>query len=211
MSKQSAISRALSAVLVRDGSYCDDELDFKLGVGEEITVLRRVGYGSRVPDVVEDCSADVTILYMQGDPEPALVQLDNVVKRVPSARVVLMGRCESRSTALVAVRRGASGFLHEWLPRQQLQAALRLIAEGLDSALILLPRDSPRTSRGRIASQTLSKREREVIDLMASAYTNYQIARRLGITEGTVKRHVNSIFMKLRAVSRIDAVNKYLG
>jgi DNA-binding CsgD family transcriptional regulator len=55
----------------------------------------------------------------------------------------------------------------------------------------------------------LSEREQEVIGLVPQAYTNGQIARRLGIAEGTVKRHVNSIFIKLDAVSRLDAVNKY--
>jgi hypothetical protein len=48
----------------------------------------------------------------------------------------------------------------------------------------------------------------EVIEIVAEAATNMQIARRLGITEDTVKRHVSNILMKLGAVSRLDAVKK---
>ena len=59
------------------------------------------------------------------------------------------------------------------------------------------------------AIELLSEPEQEIIELIALACTNAQIARRLGIAEGTVKRHVNSIFIKLNAVSRLDAVNKY--
>jgi DNA-binding NarL/FixJ family response regulator len=56
--------------------------------------------------------------------------------------------------------------------------------------------------------QTLSPREREVLTHAAAALSNRQIATRLRITEGTVKRHLRNIFEKLGAVSRIDAVNK---
>lgn len=59
------------------------------------------------------------------------------------------------------------------------------------------------------ASETaLSRREREVLGLVARAMSNRQIADELCITEGTVKRHLHNIFGKLGAVSRIDAVNK---
>jgi DNA-binding NarL/FixJ family response regulator len=54
----------------------------------------------------------------------------------------------------------------------------------------------------------LSLREREVLVLVARAMSNRQIASRLSITEGTVKRHLRNIFGKLGATSRIDAVNK---
>ncbi|MGP4020450.1 response regulator transcription factor [Saccharopolyspora sp. 5N708] len=54
----------------------------------------------------------------------------------------------------------------------------------------------------------LSAREREIVDLVAQAMSNRQIASKLRITEGTVKRHMRNIFAKLRANSRIDAVNK---
>ncbi|MFC7107949.1 helix-turn-helix transcriptional regulator [Nonomuraea rubra] len=55
----------------------------------------------------------------------------------------------------------------------------------------------------------LSRREKEVIALVAAAMSNRQIATHLSVTEGTVKRHLRNIFHKLGAVSRIDAVNKY--
>ncbi|MFI6323673.1 response regulator transcription factor [Nonomuraea sp. NPDC050556] len=54
----------------------------------------------------------------------------------------------------------------------------------------------------------LSKREQEVLALVAEARSNAQIASRMGIAEGTVKRHLRNIFGKLGAVSRMDAVIK---
>ncbi|MES4887037.1 helix-turn-helix transcriptional regulator [Streptomyces sp. NPDC096012] len=58
------------------------------------------------------------------------------------------------------------------------------------------------------ACAALSPREKEVLERVAKAMTNSQIARQLGITTATVKRHLNNIYGKLDAVSRIDAVNK---
>ncbi|MEU4563512.1 response regulator transcription factor [Actinoplanes sp. NPDC023936] len=57
-------------------------------------------------------------------------------------------------------------------------------------------------------SVRLSRREHDVLSLAAEALSNSQIARRLFISEGTVKRHMRHVFGKLNAVSRIDAVNK---
>ena len=57
----------------------------------------------------------------------------------------------------------------------------------------------------------LSRREREVLDGVARALTNGQIARELGIRTATVKRHLNNLYGKLQAQSRIDAVNKAFG
>jgi DNA-binding CsgD family transcriptional regulator len=57
-------------------------------------------------------------------------------------------------------------------------------------------------------SDRLNAREREVLELVARALSNRQIAIKLKLTEGTVKRHLRNIYVKLGAVSRIDAVNK---
>jgi ATP/maltotriose-dependent transcriptional regulator MalT len=54
----------------------------------------------------------------------------------------------------------------------------------------------------------LSRREVQILSEAADALSNRQIAHRLGVTEGTVKRHLHNIFTKLAASSRIDAVNK---
>ncbi|MFF9274394.1 helix-turn-helix transcriptional regulator [Streptomyces griseosporeus] len=57
----------------------------------------------------------------------------------------------------------------------------------------------------------LSQREKQVLERVARAMTNSQIARDLGIETATVKRHLNNIYAKLQADSRIDAINKAYG
>lgn len=74
------------------------------------------------------------------------------------------------------------------------------------AVLAIMPPDSQ--SGRRSGRRLLSAREEEIIHYVGSALSNRQIATRLGISEGTVKRHLNNIFQKLGAVSRLDAVNK---
>jgi DNA-binding NarL/FixJ family response regulator len=69
------------------------------------------------------------------------------------------------------------------------------------------PRPGPAYANGE-AERVLSGREREILEQVAQAMSNSQIAARLRISESTVKRHMHNIFGKLGAVSRIDAVNK---
>ena len=57
----------------------------------------------------------------------------------------------------------------------------------------------------RKESQPLSKRELEVLELVAGGMTNRVVARRLGIAERTVREHIARIFLKLRVESRVEA------
>ncbi|MFE2037177.1 response regulator transcription factor [Streptomyces scopuliridis] len=74
------------------------------------------------------------------------------------------------------------------------------------------PRPPPPRPRSepdpRPRPDVLSPRELEVIALVAAGHSNRRAATQLGLTEGTVKRHLRNIFAKLGAVSRVDAVNK---
>ncbi|MFE3280628.1 helix-turn-helix transcriptional regulator, partial [Nocardia sp. NPDC059239] len=63
-------------------------------------------------------------------------------------------------------------------------------------------------NRDPLPDQALTDRELEVVEQVAGALSNRQIANALGITEGTVKRHLRNIFRKLGAVSRLDMVNR---
>ncbi|WP_433628826.1 helix-turn-helix transcriptional regulator [Nocardia sp. CA-120079] len=91
---------------------------------------------------------------------------------------------------------------HTWPPEPEV---LRRARSALDDALAALGECAVAVPSGR---NLLSPREREIVDLVAMALSNRQIAVRLAITEGTVKRHLRNIFTKLGAVSRLDVVNK---
>jgi DNA-binding CsgD family transcriptional regulator len=79
-----------------------------------------------------------------------------------------------------------------------------------DSVAEAEPPPPPPTEVGSAFDRILTRRELEVVALMAEGLSNRTIADRLVITEGTVKFHVNSILKKLRAANRAEAVSRYL-
>lgn len=69
-----------------------------------------------------------------------------------------------------------------------------------------------RTTSGECTSQScLSSREAEVLSLIAAGHSNVSIATQLYLAEKTVKNHINSIYAKLGAASRSDAISRWLG
>lgn len=135
----------------------------------------------------------------------------DAASRTPA--VVLLADAPNAAWAADALRAGARGVLPSDATSDEIIAALEAAAAGL----VTLPADlaadlvaATRTSnaaRQSVAStQPLSRREIEVLGMLAEGLANKNIAARLGISEHTVKTHVASILTKLDAFSRAEAV-----
>ncbi|CAM5579703.1 DNA-binding response regulator [Streptomyces avidinii] len=125
---------------------------------------------------------------------------------------------------------GIRGYLHKTSTHRALTAALRDACSQDGLTVSLPPRSRPLTAGeaetagpapsapgpGSVPAAAvsepdrdrLSHREREVLALVASGLSNRRTASHLGLTEGTIKRHMRNIFAKLGATSRLDASNK---
>ena len=110
--------------------------------------------------------------------------------------------------ALGAEEAGQAGRLPPDATPAQIDAALRAVAAGL----IVRTREPPRRTFGSAeeAASLLSPREVEVLALIGDGLSNKEVARRLGISGHTVKFHIESLFRKLAAGSRAEAVHKGL-
>jgi DNA-binding NarL/FixJ family response regulator len=109
------------------------------------------------------------------------------------------------SAAVAALKAGARAVLSPDAPPAQLEAALSAVARGL----AVLPPGALATLAGREpvpVEAGLTRREREVLDLLAAGASNKVIARRLNLSFHTAKAHVASVLQKLGAGSRADAV-----
>jgi two-component system, NarL family, nitrate/nitrite response regulator NarL len=111
--------------------------------------------------------------------------------------------------ALGAEEGGQAGRLPADATPAQIDAALRAVAAGL----IVRADEPPRRTFGsaeEAAAPLLSPREVEVLALIGDGLSNKEVARRLGISGHTVKFHIESLFRKLAAGSRAEAVHKGL-
>lgn len=149
---------------------------------------------------------DVLLLDVEMPGLPVGITIPRVRQASPQTRVIMLSMHESPNLVRELLALGIRGYLNKRVSRQHLVSVIRGCMREGDEVLISVSQFAAVAESGQ--DSRISAREREVLTLVAGALSNRQVAVRLGITEGTVKRHLRNIFEKLDAVSRIDAVNK---
>ncbi len=162
--------------------------------------------GQLLPDVV---------VFDAGDGEPE--DLDGIA-RLATAQpgLPIIALASDQAGLPQALSFGASALLPSGIDVQTLSAAMIAAARGLATIsrtdlAMLLPREEPIDAADHTPVESLTHRELEVLQLMARGLTNRQIARRLEISEHTVKFHAAAILGKLTARSRAEAVARAIG
>jgi DNA-binding NarL/FixJ family response regulator len=148
--------------------------------------------------------ADVLLLDA-GDGPP-----DGFRTLIEQKPVVLLLDSSDSASVSAALRAGVRGAISRDATPEEIEGAIQAVNAGLvvlatGSLPDLLP--SPRLAVDALA-EPLSDRELEVLNLIAEGQSNKLIAHTLGISEHTVKTHVASIFVKLGAGSRTEAVSQ---
>lgn len=115
-----------------------------------------------------------------------------------------------------SLKSGASGYLVKSPKEDIILSALReLVAGGAPMSPAIARKVTNFFFNGRNQLfkelELLGKREREVLELLSKGLLYKEIAKEMGITIGTVKQHIHSIYQKLHVQNRTEAINKYLG
>ncbi|EHN79489.1 response regulator [Streptomyces coelicoflavus] len=127
-----------------------------------------------------------------------------IAARPGAPRVLVVTTYDSDADTLPAIEAGATGYLLKDAPPEDLADAVRTAAAGRTA---LAPAVADRLmNRLRTPGTTLTRRETEVLALVADGLSNQAIGRRLHLTEGTVKSHLARIYAKLDVDSRTAAV-----
>ncbi|MCX4448406.1 response regulator [Streptomyces sp. NPDC087866] len=174
-------------------------------------IVAQAGNGEDAIRLAAAHRPDVVLLDIEmprNDP-PATVR--RLLQGDPGLRIIVLSMYDGQQLVQELLHLGISGYLHKSTGRETLISAvrsregggeLRTVTVSVSPDSLRAPQPAPDSAGG------LSDREAEVLTLVAQAMSNRQIAVKLGIAEGTIKRHMRNIFTKLDAVSRIDAVNK---
>jgi DNA-binding NarL/FixJ family response regulator len=202
----SIASRRLSVLVVDDHDI--------VHWGMRLVLVQQDWVERCVPATTGDEAEDRARRYQ---PNVALVDLfvgdesgTDIARRVraahPSTRVLLISGA-GRISATAARAAGAAGFVTKDRRAAEIVEAIRRIGAGEDVF------DAPPSPSGdtaaataRPAHQRLTGREREVLQLVAAGLTNAEIAAELRLSPNTVKEHASSMFRKLGARNRADAV-----
>jgi DNA-binding NarL/FixJ family response regulator len=130
-----------------------------------------------------------------------------LLPRLTGATVVMLTHTDDPSTVSEAIAAGAAGYLvHGALEPEAMVDAIRLCRNGSQVVSGVAAPAAP----GPGLRDLLSRRETEVMDLVADGLSNGEVAARLFISEKTVKNHVNSLFAKLGVTTRSQAIVRWL-
>lgn len=165
---------------------------------------------------------DALALVTTSDPDVMLLDLEmprldgvSVLRRLHESgartRVIVFTVFDTDERIISAVEAGAAGYLLKGAPRADVFAAIRAVASGGSLLAPLATSAVLRRLRGDTPARSgpsLTPREQMVLERLALGLGNKQIAAQLGIAERTVKFHVSSVFTKLGATNRTEAVTR---
>ena len=194
--------------LVRGGfrMILESETDFEV-VGE-------ASDGGEAASLVQELEPDVVLMDVRMPEVDGIEATRRIVESGSAARVIVLTTYDADENVFAALRAGASAFLLKDVRPVDLIEAVRIVARG-DALLAptvtrrLLDRltDSlPETELHAVDLSQLTERELEVLRLVALGLSNAEIAKRLVVTEATVKTHVSAVLRKLRLRDRVQAV-----
>jgi DNA-binding NarL/FixJ family response regulator len=177
-------------------------------------VVGECGDGSEVIAAVDSLAPDVVLMDVRMPVIDGVRATRELRSRDGSPPVLALTTFDDDEVLAGVLRAGASGFILKGVPAEDLQRAVRVVADGgawLDPAVtgrvLAIYRSAAIPAAGRDSGlDSLTSREREVLALIGQGKTNAEIAAELFVGEGTVKTHINHVFTKLQLRDRAAAV-----
>ncbi|AOS65023.1 response regulator [Actinoalloteichus hymeniacidonis] len=195
----------ISLLIVDDHPVVRDGLRGMFGADARFEVLGEACDGAEAVRAGEELRPDVILMDLRMPGTDGVTAIRELAKRGVPARVLVLTTYDTDSDVLPAIEAGATGYLLKDVPREELFRAVEAAAQG---QAVLAPSVATRLL-GQLrqpASELLSQRELEVLELIADGSTNREAARALFISEATVKTHLLHVYAKLGAKDRAAAV-----
>jgi two-component system response regulator DesR len=172
---------------------------FRLMLGEQPWVERYLSArtGDEAEQMARRYEPHVALVDLFLGPESGAEVCERLRKASPVTRVLLISGA-GRISPTAAKAAGASGFVSKDWDAGDVARAVRMV--GLGMTVFEPQRDT--------AVANLTEREREVLDLVAQGATNREIAEQLFLSPHTVKEHTSSLYRKLKARNRAEAVQR---
>jgi DNA-binding NarL/FixJ family response regulator len=172
---------------------------------EGLEVVGEAGDGEEAARLAEELVPDVVLMDVSMPVLDGVEATRRITGADPDARIVVLTSFSDNRRILDALQAGAIGYLLKHAGPDELLGAVRAAAAGdspMDPKAARVLLESRRVSR---QAQDLSAREEEVLRLVAGGLANKQIARRLEISERTVKAHLTSVFARIGVSDRTQA------
>jgi DNA-binding NarL/FixJ family response regulator len=192
-------------LLADDHAVVRNGLSQLLGQVEDLEVVGAAANGEEAVALTREQAPDVVLMDLEMPVLSGSEATRRILAERPETRVVVLTSFADRERILDALDAGAIGYLLKDAEPEELVRGVRAAARGESP---LAPRAASAVLQARASRPTapeLSQRETEVLELLGDGLPNKLIARRLGISEKTVKAHITRIFEALGVTDRTQA------
>ncbi len=191
-------------LVVREG------LEAMLHSSDEFEIVGQAVDGLEALQLAEELRPDVVLIDVQMPKMDGIEATRRIIQQAPATQVVILSSFDQDEYIYKAIQAGARGYV---LKDTELYALLDVIRAAAQGESVLPPNIATKLVEHISAQRTqahLTKREQEVLCLLAKGLRNKEIASQLNIAERTVKSHVANIIAKLGVSSRTEAVSQAL-
>ena len=195
----------IRVVLVDDHAVVRTGLAQLLTGAGDIEVVGQAGDGAAAVDTVRALAPDVVVMDLQMPGMDGVEATRQILAEQPTAQVVVLTSFSDSARIVAALDAGAVGYLLKDADPEDVLDGIRAVSRGESP---IHPRAARQllTARGATPAKVdLTPREAEVLALVRGGLANKQIARRLGISERTVKAHLTSVFQRIGVADRTQA------
>lgn len=205
MSGVSGVSGVIRVIVVDDHVVVRSGLEQLLATTDDIQLVGTASNGLEALDLVAAVDPDVVLMDLSMPELDGVEATRRITERFPRSRVLVLTSFSDQTRILDALGAGADGYLLKHAEPEEIATGIRNVHAGgspLDPKAARVLLESRRTRRDSVS---LTDREREVLLLVRGGLANKQIARKLGISERTVKAHLTSVFQRLGVSDRTQA------
>lgn len=194
-------------VIIEDDKVIREGYQFLIGETEGYFVSN--SYGS-IEDAIKHIVYDFPDVILLDIDLPGINGIQGIPilkKLLPKTHILILTVYDSEALVFDALSNGAAGYLTKNSPAESIISSIREVTEGGGPMSANIARMVIRSFQ-KNADSPLSKRESQVLELIAKGKSRSHIARELFIEPGTVKTHIKNIYIKLEVNSKEDALKK---
>ena len=202
----------IQILIADDHPVVQDGLQAVLSTQPDFDIVGIAETGTQVLRIAAAKEPDIVLLDLEMPEMDGLEVLESLRSGHPTVKAIVFTAFDTDERIVGAVKAGAKGYLLKGAASQDLFEAIRTVSAGgsllqpVVASKLIEHVSGEHEQKGLEGVAELTSRERQVLEQLALGKTNKEIASELVITERTVKFHVSSIFSKLGAGNRTEAV-----
>lgn len=204
----------ITVIIADDDGIVREGLKMMIGAQEDMRLLGVAADGREALELSREQRPDVALLDIRMAGMDGLTAAERILEEGLS-QPLLLTTFDEEEFILRALQAGVSGYILKNSPAERIISAIRAVASG---AAVFQPdilegisgRITGKRQDGKAFFEGLSKREMEVVELIAEGYSNQEIADKLYLSNGTVRNHVSLILEKTGLAHRTQIAVQYL-